>query len=100
MTTQRSRSDGSVPISIKPNGEERLQSATQSVARKPSSRGARDVVREYPNRAQARRSFHDEASKALRDYEKTGLHVTHAKVKQKPDACRVGLWRSCVGSDP
>jgi predicted transcriptional regulator len=41
----------------------------------------REAVREYLSREEARQGFADEAEEAWFDYERTGLHVTHAEVE-------------------
>jgi predicted transcriptional regulator len=80
MTTKRSRPATS-PISLKLDEEERSRLSILAIARKRSSHYLmREAVREYLTREEARQSFRDEAAKAWRDYEKTGLHATQAEV--------------------
>jgi predicted transcriptional regulator len=68
-------------VSLKLGDEERSRLAVLAAARKRSSHYLmREAVREYLTREEARQSFRDEADKAWRDYEKTGLHATQAEV--------------------
>ena len=66
------------PVSLKLSDDERDRLAALATARKRSSHYLmREAVREYLTREELRQDFADEAEKALADYEKTGLHVTH-----------------------
>ena len=68
-------------MSLKLDDEERSRLATLAAARKRSSHYLmREAVREYLTREEARKSFRDEADKALRDYEANGLHATQAEI--------------------
>ena len=80
MTTKRPRSASS-PVSLKLDDEERSRLSALAAARKRSSHYLmREAVREYLTREELRQAFADEAEKAWRDYERTGLHVTHAEI--------------------
>jgi predicted transcriptional regulator len=69
------------PVSVKLDLEERARLLALATARKRSSHYLmREAVREYLTREELRQDFADEAEKALADYEKTGLHVTHAEM--------------------
>ena len=53
----------------------------------------REAVREYLTREELRQAFADEAETAWLDYERTGLHVTHAEI----DAWAKSLGASHLG---
>jgi predicted transcriptional regulator len=80
MTTKRTASRVS-PVSLKLDSDERHRLAALAAARKRSSHYLmREAVREYLGREEARQSFRQEAAKAWKDYQKTGLHVTQSEV--------------------
>jgi len=92
MPTKRARPATS-PVSLKLDEEERSRLSTLAIARKRSAHYLmREAVREYLTREEARQSFRDEAAKAWRDYEKTGLHATQAEVDAWVDS--LGTRRS------
>jgi predicted transcriptional regulator len=81
MATKRSASP-TAPVSIKLDADERARLGALATSRKRSSHYLmREAVREYLTREEARESFRDEAEKAWRDYEKTGLHATQAEME-------------------
>jgi predicted transcriptional regulator len=74
-------------VSLKLDDEERSRLSALAAARKRSSHYLmREAVREYLTREEARQSFRDEADKALRDYEETGLHATQAEIDAWADS--------------
>jgi predicted transcriptional regulator len=80
MATKRAQAAPS-PVSIKLDAEDRLRLSALAAARKRSSHYLmREAVQEYLTREELRQAFADEAEKAWLDYQKTGLHVTHAEV--------------------
>ena len=80
MTTKPRRAAAS-PVSVKLDPEDRTRLSALATARKRSSHYLmREAVREYLTREELRQDFADEAEKALADYKKTGLHVTHAEI--------------------
>lgn len=80
MTTKPRRAATS-PVSVKLDPEDRTRSSALATARKRSSHYLmREAVREYLAREELRQDFADEGEKALADYERTGLHVTHAEL--------------------
>ncbi|MFO1159820.1 MAG: ribbon-helix-helix protein, CopG family [Reyranellaceae bacterium] len=84
MTTKRAPSSPPSPVSIKLADDERARLASLASARKRSSHYLmREAIQQYLTREEARQSFRDEADEARRDYEKAGLHVTHAEVKAR-----------------
>jgi predicted transcriptional regulator len=87
MTTRRPSSTPSSPVSIKLADDERARLASLASARKRSSHYLmREAIQQYLTREEARQSFRDEADEAWLDYQKTGLHVTHAEVKTWVDS--------------
>lgn len=81
MTTRRPGAATS-PVSIKLSEDERSRLSSLATARKRSSHYLmREAVREYLSREEARQAFADEAEEAWLDYERTGLHATHAEVE-------------------
>jgi predicted transcriptional regulator len=69
------------PVSLKLDVDERDRLAALAIARRRSPHYLmREAVNEYLTREEARQSFRDEADKAWLDYERTGLHATHAEL--------------------
>src|SRR5258707_10321247 len=80
MTAKRT-SPATTPVSLKLGGDEKARLVALAAARKRSSHYLmREAVREYLTREEIRQSFRDEADKAWRDYEETGLHATQAEL--------------------
>lgn len=80
MATKRP-AGAATPVSLKLDAEERTRLSALAAARKRSSHYLmREAVREYLTREELRQGFADEAEKAWRDYERTGLHLTHAEI--------------------
>jgi predicted transcriptional regulator len=80
ITTKRSLPAAS-PVSLKLDEKERSRLSALASARNRSSHFLmREAVREYLTREEIRQSFRDEADKAWRDYEETGLHATQAEL--------------------
>lgn len=71
MTTKPRRAAAS-PVSVKLDADERTRLSAVAAVRKRSSH--------YLMREELRQDFADEAEKARADFEKTGLHVTHAEM--------------------
>jgi predicted transcriptional regulator len=80
MATKRVPAASS-PVSIKLDADERSRLSALAAARQRSSHYLmREAVREYLTREELRQAFADEAETAWLDYERTGLHVTHAEI--------------------
>lgn len=87
MTTKRTRSTPSSPVSIKLADDERARLASLASARKRSSHYLmREAIQQYLTREEARQSFREEADDAWRDYQKTGLHATQAEIDSWVDS--------------
>ena len=74
-------------MSVKLADDDRARLASLASTRKRSSHYLmREAIQQYLTREEARQSFREEADEAWLDYEKTGLHATHAEVKAWVDS--------------
>ena len=80
MTTPPSK-NRIVPVSVKLGTQERQRLIALATARKRSPHYLmREAVAEYLGREEAREAFRLEAARSWRDYEESGLHLTHEDV--------------------